>query len=175
MRARSAADHHPNHTQHRQRLGQKGAGHHSPSANISVIRGSDTHPPFTATPPPTTTCPLSREPFPSPSQGEIKRGSQGEGNRAAKGRRQSKTHPLNHRNNPLPQHPILPILPNHSHHSSNVSQFVPQFEIPPRPNSILDMYLISVLTLSLYKFLAPDRPIWATIKPDLTRGTRTIR
>ena len=46
VRARSAADHHPNHTQHRQRLGQKGAGHHSPSANISVIRGSDTHPPI---------------------------------------------------------------------------------------------------------------------------------
>ena len=28
----------------RQRPGQKGAGHHSPSAKISVIRGSDNHP-----------------------------------------------------------------------------------------------------------------------------------
>ena len=31
---------------------------------------------------------------------------------------------------PTTHHPILPILSNHSHHSSNVSQFVPQFQSP---------------------------------------------
>ena len=178
VRARSAADHHPNHTQHRQRLGQKGAGHHSPSANISVIRGSDTLPPIhRSTPPPTTTCPLSREPFPSPSQGEIKRGSQGEGNRAAMGCGPPPKPPPP----PSPQQPppttppSFPSFPIIRIIVQLFSQFVPQFEIPLPPNSTLDTYLTFVLTLSLYKFLAPDRPIWATIKPDLTRGTRTIR
>ena len=72
--------------------------------------------------------PLSREPFPSPSQGEIKRGSQGEGNRAAKGR--GPPTPTNHRNNPLSHHPILPILPNLSHPSSGVSQSTPISKCP---------------------------------------------
>ena len=41
---------------------------------------------FNATPPNHNNDPLSRELIPSPSQGEIQRGSQGEGNGAAKGR-----------------------------------------------------------------------------------------
>ena len=83
-------------------------------------------PPSPQQPPPTTTRPLSREPSPSPSQGEIKRGSQGEGNGAAKGlRAHPNHHPPTSPQHPLPHHPILPILPNHSHPSSGVSQSTP--------------------------------------------------
>ena len=76
-----SSDNPPPKPPHRQRLGQKGAGHPSPSANISVIRGSNNHhqPDHHRRPPSHNNRPLSREPFPSPYQGEIKRGSQGEG------------------------------------------------------------------------------------------------
>ena len=70
-------------------------------------------------PSPTTTRPLSREPSPSPSQGEIKRGSQGEGNRATKGRPPPKQPPPPSPQYPRLKHPIIHIISNHSHHSSN--------------------------------------------------------
>ena len=77
--------------------------------------------------------PLSREPSPSPSQGEIKRGSQGEGNRAAKGRGpHPNNHPLNHRNNPH-LHPSTPSFPSFPIFRILVQVFpkVPQFQNAP--------------------------------------------
>ena len=52
-------------------------------------------------PSPTTTVPSPASNHPSPSEGEIKRGSQGEGNRAAKGPDHPNYHP-HHRNNKSP-------------------------------------------------------------------------
>ena len=67
--------------------------------------------PITATTPSHNNHPLSREPSPSPSQGEIKRGFQGEGNRAAKGRY--------HRPNPQPfSSPKTPLTTNSSSFTS---------------------------------------------------------
>ena len=87
-------------------------------------------------------------------------------------------HPLHHRNTSNRQHEVPVIPPNPAHVGSDNIMFpnlYPNLRIPLPPNSTLDTYLTFVLTLSLYKFLATARPIWATIKPDLTRGTRTIR
>ena len=96
--------------------------------------GSRTAPttPIAEVPSPTTTCPLSREPFPSPSQGEIKRGSQDEGNRAAMGCGYHPNHPLppitattpSHTTPSFPSFPIFRIL-------VQVFPKVPQFQNAP--------------------------------------------
>ena len=102
--------------------------------NTPVIPADNNRRPIhSEAPSPTTTRPLSREPSPSPSQGEIKRGSQGEGNRAAKGRGpHPNNHPLNHRNNPL-LHPSTPSFPSFPIFRILVQVFpkVPQFQNAP--------------------------------------------
>ena len=144
--------------------------------------GSRTAPttPITEAPSPTTTVPSPASP--SPSQGEIKRGSQGEGNRAAKGRGpHPNNHPLNHRNNP---HPTAVPHPSIFPASSGVSQSTPiqnkalyqhiygtsQLYFPLS----LDSYRAVVLAFSLYK-LVSDRRIWTPIKPRFDEGIKELR
>ena len=69
-----SSDNPPPKPPHRQRLGQKGAGHPSPSANISVIRGSNNHhqPDHHRRPPPTTTVPSPASH--SPTRGRLRGG-----------------------------------------------------------------------------------------------------
>ena len=87
-----------------------------------AISTQTTNTPFTATPLPQQRVPAPASHSPPPPEGEIKRGSQGEGNGAAMG---CGYHP-NHQPPPFTPTPH-PKIPNHQ----PVSQFVPQFEIKP--------------------------------------------
>ena len=74
-----------------------------------AISTQTTNTPFTATPLPQQRVPGSASHSPPPPEGEIKRGSQGEGNRAARGRGPPKQPtPQHHRSTPNNDNPSFP-------------------------------------------------------------------
>ena len=80
-----------------------------------------------------TTVPSPASNHPSPSQGEIKRGSRVRATGGQGARPTQTTTPPHHRSTPSLQHPIFPILSNHSHHSSKQQPPSPQSPLPQHP------------------------------------------